>query len=1226
MRERVTNNQSQFRYRTLMERARGEILLLDGGMGTLIQSHNLKESDYRGDVFASISKPLLGNHDLLNLTRPDVIAGIHEAYLNAGADIIETNTFNSSTVSQSDYGTQDFVYELNEAGARLARKVADRYTEQYGEVRFVAGVLGPTNRTASLSPDVNDPAFRNVTFDELEGSYRIAVKGLLDGGADLLLIETVFDTLNAKAAIYAIRTVLDERDLRTPVMVSGTVTDASGRLLTGQTPEAFWHSVQHARPFSIGLNCALGAAEMRSYLADMGRYADCLISTHPNAGLPNEFGGYDESPESMAEIIGEFARSGLLNIVGGCCGTTPETIAAFKKAITGLRPRAIPEIAPMTRLSGLEPLKITRKSLFVNVGERTNVMGSSRFRKFIEKGEYSRALSVGRQQVESGAQVIDINMDQGMLDSKEAMISFLRLIAAEPDISRVPIMVDSSKWDIHEAALRNIAGRGIVNSISLKDGEELFLKKAKEVEKLGATVVVMAFDEHGQAETVERKVEISRRSIALLTQHTGFRVEDIILDLNIFAVGTLMKEHSDYAISFIEAARILRTEFPAVVISGGVSNLSFSFRGHPGIREAMHSVFLYHAISAGMNMGIVNAGQLAIYEKIPPSLKDLVESVVLNTREDATERLLDYAHEHPWQKKKGKSAPVNRDLDVLQRLTLALVNGNDRFVEQDTEEAYRKLGNPLGVIDGPLMRGMSEVGELFGAGKMFLPQVVKSARVMKKAVAVLEPYFEEEQSGARKKAKIVLATVKGDVHDIGKSIVSVVLQCNNFEVVDLGVMVPAGTILDAVEEHNAEMLGLSGLITPSLDEMVYVAREMKRRKLELPLLIGGATTSLAHTAVKIDPECDGPVFQVGDASLAVTVAQELVSPERSVQFCRDNGERLQQRREAYEDSTRKLLSLSEARRRSHRIDWESYSVPDPSGEGVIPVESISVSDLIPYIDWTPFFRTWELKGRFPDILKNGRYGEQASALYRDAEEMLKRISEENWIQIRAVLGIFPANASGDDILVFQRATDSAPAARFCFARQQQEKRHGGTNFCLSDFVLPEEQNRCDYLGMFAVTAGHGVAGRCTSFEKANDDYSSLLLKSISILLAEAAAEWLHEQVRKVYWGYSADENLNHDDRIREAYRGIRPAPGYPSCPDHELKRDIWRLLDVEHNAGIRLTETLAQDPGSSVAGFYFAHPDCRYFGVGHLGKDQEDDLKERWNEARKLRISGDYHD
>ena len=1219
-------NQSDISIRkaVFLKRLQHEILLLDGGMGTLIQGHQLAEEDYRGEIFKDWSRPLKGNHDLLNLTRPDVIGIIHSEYLQAGADIIETNTFNSTSVSQSDYGTQDHVRDLNFHGARIARKVADEYEAENGEPRYVAGVLGPTNRTASLSPDVNDPGYRNVTFAELEATYRCATEGLLDGGADIILIETIFDTLNAKAAIYAVQTVLEKRRQDIPIMISGTVTDASGRLLTGQTPEAFWNSVRHANPLSVGLNCALGAAEMRPYLADMSRFADCLVSAHPNAGLPNEFGGYDETPESMAKIVKEFAESGLVNILGGCCGTNPDTIKAFKKATQGIKPRVVPQVSSKTRLSGLEPLNIDETSLFINVGERTNVMGSSRFRKLIEQGKYSDALDVARQQVESGAQIIDINMDQGLLDSKQAMVSYLRLLASEPDISRIPVMMDSSRWDVLLEALRNTAGRGIVNSISLKDGESLFVEKARELRKLGASMVVMAFDEQGQADSVQRKVEISRRSVELLVEKAGFKVEDIILDLNVFAVGTGMNEHADYAKAFIEAAALLREEYPHIQISGGVSNLSFSFRGHPEIREAMHSVFLFHAIKAGMSMGIVNAGQLAIYEKIDPELKELAEDVVLNRREDATERLLDYAQANPYQKSTSTTREDNRhqDWDVQKRLIHSLINGIDKYVEEDTEEAYRQMGSPLAVIDGPLMAGMAEVGEMFGSGKMFLPQVVKSARVMKKAVAILEPYFGEADQGARKQEKIVIATVKGDVHDIGKSIVSVVLQCNNFKVIDLGVMVPAERILDKVIEEQAAMVGLSGLITPSLDEMVYVAQEMKRRGIKVPLLIGGATTSKAHTAVKIDPECEGPVFQVADASLAVTVAQNLISPDRSEAFILENQQKMESRRAAYRDKSINLLSIEEARLNAAPMDWDNYTPPVPALIGCKTIKDIPLSWLEPFIDWTPFFRTWELKGKLPEILVHPKYGEQAGKLYADAQAMLDKVKDQKWIQPSAVIGILPACSEGDDILVFQPGqaeTSAKPSARFCFSRQQQDKRKRGFNHCMSDFIAPAHTGIKDFLGMFAVTAGHGVVKRCAEYDSRHDDYESLLLKSIAIVLAEALAEWLHEQVRKTYWGYAPDEDLDSRGLIAEAYRGIRPAPGYPACPEHELKIDIWRLLDIDNQIDVHLTETLAIDPAESIAGFYFSHPNSSYFGVGQKGKDQEEDLKNRNQLAEQLR-------
>ncbi|PIE89134.1 MAG: methionine synthase [Acidobacteria bacterium] len=1200
------------RLKTFQNRLKKEILLLDGGMGTLIQAHQLAEKDYRGSLFTHWKIPLLGNHDLLNLTRPDIIENIHYQYLEAGADIIETNTFNSSSVSQADYQTEDYVKELNLQGAVLARRAADRYEKEHGEPRFVAGVLGPTNRTASLSPDVNDPGYRNVHFDELAATYDIAVSALLDGGADLILVETVFDTLNAKAALFAAQTVLERRKIHVPIMVSGTVTDASGRLLTGQTPEAFWISVKHAKPLSIGLNCAQGAEEMRPYLMEMSRYADCLISAHPNAGLPNEMGGYDETPEHMAKAVSDFARDGLVNIVGGCCGTTPDTIREMKKQLKGLAPRKPPVLPPKTCLSGLEALQIDQQSLFINIGERTNVMGSARFRKLIEKGNYAKALQVARQQVENGAQIIDINMDQGLLDSKKAMLQFLRLLASEPDISRVPLMIDSSRWEVIQLALKNIAGRAIVNSISLKDGEASFLEKALEIRKMGAAVIVMAFDEEGQAETIERKIDIAKRSLRLLTEKAGYSLEDIILDLNVFAVGTGMAEHAAFAVNFIEAARLLRKEYPTVQISGGVSNLSFSFRGHPAIREAMHSVFLYHAIQAGMTMGIVNAGQLAIYEKIEPVLKALTEDVILNKNEKVTDQLLQYASDNPAQKKKThhKVNPFE-NMDVEQRLTHALINGLDSQITEDTKEALKQLGSPLAVIDGPLMQGMKKVGEMFGSGQMFLPQVVKSARVMKKAVACLEPYFGDVKGQSRKKGRMILATVKGDVHDIGKSIVSVVLQCNGFEVIDLGVMVPAETILDRAVEEEANLIGLSGLITPSLDEMVHFAREMKRRNLNVPLLIGGATTSTTHTAVKIDAECDAPVFQVMDASTAVTVSQKILSKDKSAAFIEKNKQEMKKRRHTYNNKTPNTIPLEAARANAHTINWDQYLPPEPAFKGTQTINPIPITTLEPFFDWSPFFKTWELRGSFPGILEHPAFGKQARKLWNDAQNMLERVKIEKWIQPKAVFGLFPAESQGDDVVI----TSHNHQVTFCFTRQQQDKRGRSANRCLADFLAPAGYK--DHLGLFAVTTGTGAQLKAREYEKNHDDYNSILIKSLSIVLAEAAAEWLHEKIRTEFWGYAAKESLTQEERIREKYRGIRPAPGYPACPDHDLKDGIWRVLNVEAEIGVQLTETKAMNPPESIAGFYFSHPESSYFGVGTIGKDQEEDLEKRKQRHRQ---------
>ena len=1185
------------------------LVILDGAMGTMIQGHALTEAQFRGERFAEWRSDLRGNNDLLTITQPSIIAGIHREYLLAGADVICTNTFNSTAVSQADYGMQSLVGELNQAAARLARQTADDVTAQTGRQRFVAGALGPTSRTASLSPDVNDPGFRNISFDELVGGYSQAARALIEGGVDVVLIETIFDTLNAKAALFAVRGVLEDMGTDLPIIVSGTISDASGRTLSGQTTEAFWNSIRHARPAVVGLNCALGGKQLRPYIEELARTADTYVCAYPNAGLPNAFGEYDETPEHTAAILGEFAASGFLNMLGGCCGTTPDHIRAMVRAVAGVPPRTVPRIAPACRLSGLEPLNINANSLFLNVGERTNVTGSAKFRKLIEAGDYAAAVDIARQQVANGAQMIDVNMDEGMLDSAAAMTKFLSLIAGEPDIARVPFMIDSSKWSVIEAGLKCVQGKPIVNSISLKEGEDAFLTHARLVMRYGAAVVVMAFDERGQADTIERKVTICERAYALLTERIGFAPEDIIFDPNIFAVATGIEEHNRYSLDFIEATAAIKQRMPAVHVSGGVSNVSFSFRGNDPVREAMHSVFLYHAIRAGLSMGIVNAGQLAIYEDIPADLRERCEDVILARRADATERLLEIAQAF----KGGGSVKRGDDLEwrklpVEERLQHALVKGLDEFVLEDTEEARLKTKRPLDVIEGPLMDGMNVVGDLFGAGKMFLPQVVKSARVMKKAVSVLIPYIEQEKDGtSRSNGKVVIATVKGDVHDIGKNIVGVVLQCNNFEVVDLGVMVSCEKILEAATREGANLIGLSGLITPSLDEMVHVAKEMQRLGYTQPLLIGGATTSPAHTAVKIDPQYLGAVIYVKDASRSVGVCQQLVTKSTREAYIANIKAEHEKRREQHRNKSVKTpqLSLTQARARRLKIDWGAYTPPVPSFLGRRSFDDYPLDELLPYIDWMPFFNAWEFAGKFPDILQDPVVGEAASSLYADATRMLEQVIEEKWLRARAVVGFFPANSSGDDdITIFTDDDRQFPHLRLHHLRQQKSKPQNQPQSCLADFVAPMGCGRADYIGAFAVTAGIGIDEHTARFEAAHDDYSSIMLKALADRLAEALAERMHERVRRELWGYAPSEHLDGAGLIREQYQGIRPAPGYPACPEHSEKATLWRLLDPESNAGIRLTESFAMFPTAAVSGFYFSHPEARYFGVGQIDRDQ----------------------
>lgn len=1201
----------------LPELLKQKILILDGGMGTMIQSYKLSEQDYRGERFADWPSDLKGNNDLLSLTRPDIIKAIHAAYIEAGSDIIETNTFNANVISMADYQMESLSYEINYESARIAREVADEWEQKLNKPIYIAGTIGPTNRTCSLSPDVNDPGFRNITYLQLKDAYYEACDGLVKGGSDIILVETIFDTLNAKACLDAVASYFDDNNIRLPVMISGTITDASGRTLSGQTTEAFWYSLKHINPISIGLNCALGADELRQYVQVLSDVSNTYVSAHPNAGLPNEFGEYDETPAQMAATVEGFACDGLVNILGGCCGTTPAHINKIAEVAAKHAPRQIADRAVSCNLSGLEPLKISEDTLFINVGERTNVTGSAKFRRLIKEGDFDTALSIAREQVESGAQVIDINMDEGMLDSKEAMITFLNLIAAEPDISRVPVMLDSSKWDIIEAGLQRIQGKGIVNSISLKEGEQSFLDYARKIMRYGAAVVVMAFDETGQADTQARKVEICTRSYQLLVG-IGFPPEDIIFDPNIFAVATGIEEHNNYAVDFIEATRIIKQTLPHAKISGGVSNVSFSFRGNNPVREAMHSVFLYHAIKAGMDMGIVNAGQLAIYEDIPAELKERVEDVILNRRDDATERLLEVAEQYKGDGsgQSGSKEDLSwREWPVAKRLEYALVKGIDAYITEDTEAARAQADRPLHVIEGPLMDGMNVVGDLFGAGKMFLPQVVKSARVMKKAVAYLLPYIEAEKAGGNNSnGKVIMATVKGDVHDIGKNIVGVVLQCNNFEVVDLGVMVPSDKILQAAKEHNADIIGLSGLITPSLDEMVHVAREMKRLNMELPLLIGGATTSVMHTAVKIEPQYPHGVIYVKDASRAVGVAQNLVSEELKPNYLAGIREDYAKKREQHKNRHHHKpdVTLAQARANKIAIDWHQAKITTPKQLGVHSLLDYDLNQLRDRIDWTPFFLTWELAGSYPKILDDKVVGETARKLFADANEMLDRVIAEKWVRANAVYGLFPANSvQDDDIEVYDPQNTDSVLTTLHHLREQKKRPEGKPHQCLSDYVAPKSSQQTDYIGAFAVTAGLDMEARIQAYEADHDDYNSILLKALADRLAEAFAEHLHERIRKEFWGYAADEQLENAQLIDEQYQGIRPAPGYPACPDHTEKALLWQLLDVEQNIGMQLTDSFAMYPAASVSGWYFAHPDAKYFGLGKIAQDQVEDYAKR---------------
>ena len=1218
------------RLQALQQALQQRILILDGGMGTMIQSYRLEEEDYRGKRFADWPSDVKGNNDLLILTRPDVIGAIEKEYLDAGADILETNTFNATQVSQADYGMEALVYELNVEGARLARQVADAKTlETPDKPRFVAGVLGPTSRTCSLSPDVNNPGYRNVTFDELVENYTEATKGLIEGGADMILIETIFDTLNAKAAIFAVQGVFDELGFELPIMISGTITDASGRTLSGQTTEAFWNSVRHAKPISVGLNCALGASELRPYLEELSNKAETHVSAHPNAGLPNEFGEYDEAPAEMAKVVEEFAQSGFLNIVGGCCGTTPAHIKAIANAVAPYAPRPIPDIPKACRLSGLEPFTIDRSSLFVNVGERTNITGSARFARLIREDNYTEALEVALQQVEAGAQVIDINMDEGMLDSKKAMVTFLNLIAGEPDISRVPIMIDSSKWEVIEAGLKCIQGKGIVNSISMKEGVEQFIHHAKLCKRYGAAVVVMAFDEAGQADTEARKKEICKRSYDILVNEVGFPPEDIIFDPNIFAIATGIEEHNNYAVDFINACAYIRDELPYALTSGGVSNVSFSFRGNNPVREAIHSVFLLHAIRNGLTMGIVNAGQLEIYDQIPAELRDAVEDVVLNRNPEGTDALLALADKYKGDGSvKEAETEEWRGWEVNERLKHALVKGITTHIVEDTELSRQSFKRPIEVIEGPLMAGMNVVGDLFGSGKMFLPQVVKSARVMKQAVAHLIPFIEEEKGDKPEaKGKILMATVKGDVHDIGKNIVGVVLGCNGYDIVDLGVMVPAEKILQVAREQKCDIIGLSGLITPSLDEMVHVAREMQRQDFHLPLMIGGATTSKAHTAVKIEPKySNDAVIYVTDASRAVGVATQLLSKELKAGFIeKTRAEYVEVRERTSARSARtERLSYGAAIAKKPQFDWTTYAPVKPTFTGVKVLEDIDLNVLVDYIDWTPFFISWDLAGKYPRILTDEVVGEAATSLFKDAQELLHKLIDEKLIRSRAVFGFWPANqVDHDDIQLLD--DNGAPLAKLHHLRQQIIKTDGKPNFSLADFVAPAGSGVTDYVGGFITTAGIGAEEVSKAYQDKGDDYNAIMVKALADRLAEACAEWLHQQVRKEYWGYAHDEQLGNDELIKEQYTGIRPAPGYPACPDHTEKGVLFDLLDPTQGegkpgvSGVFLTEHYAMFPAAAVSGWYFAHPQAQYFAVGKVDKDQVESYTAR--KQQDLRVT-----
>ncbi len=1205
------------RSESLSKAARERILVLDGAMATMIQDLGLEESDYRGDRFRDHSHDLKGNHDVLVLTRPQEIERIHRIYLEAGADIVETNTFSATSIGQAEYGLEEFVYEINRAAGQVARKAADAVeVADPGRPRFVCGILGPTNRTASISPRVEDPAYRDISFEELAEVYEEQAKGLVDGGVDLLMVETIFDTLNAKAALFALESLFEKIGRRLPVMVSGTITDQAGRLLSGQTPEAFLNSVRHANPFSVGLNCALGARQLTPHLEELSRTADTLTSCHPNAGLPNEFGGYDQTPEEMARLVEDFVRRGLVNVIGGCCGTTPEHISALAEVVASYEPRTVPEPEPICRLSGLEPLNIGPALGFVNVGERTNVTGSRRFRTLIKEERFSEAVEVARGQVDGGAQIIDVNMDEGLLDSEAAMVHFLRLMASEPDISRVPVMVDSSRWEVLEAGLRCLQGKGVVNSISLKEGEEDFKEKARVIRRYGAAVVVMAFDEEGQADTKEDKVRICARAYRILTEEVGFPPEDIIFDPNVFAVATGIEEHRDYGVAFIEAVREIKATLPRALTSGGISNLSFSFRGNAAVRESMHAIFLYHAIRAGLDMGIVNAGALPVYDEIPAELRDAVENVLFDRGDDAGERLLELAERHKGEGKKLEEDLSWRERPVKERLTHSLVKGIDKWVEEDVEEARQQADQALDVIEGPLMDGMNVVGDLFGDGRMFLPQVVKSARVMKKAVAYLLPFMEDEKpegEEASGKGRVLLATVKGDVHDIGKNIVGVVLQCNGYEVVDLGVMVPSERILETAREEKVDIVGLSGLITPSLDEMVHVAAEMEREQFHLPLLIGGATTSRAHTAVKVEGRYTGPTVHVLDASRAVGVVSSLLSARDRDGFVARTREEYAQLRERHEGRRERstLLSIEKARENPFPIKWDGYRPPSPRSTELEVIEDQSLEELRGYIDWTPFFQAWELRGKYPDILEDPDRGEAATNLFNDAQTLLDEIVEKKLLRARGVLRIWPARTVGDDVELFEDESRAEVVARIHTLRQQFEKKGERANVALADFVAPDHTGIEDWAGAFVVTAGLGLEELTKRYDRETDDYRKILAQSLADRLAEAFAERLHEQVRQEFWGYAPDEKLDNAGLIQERYAGIRPAPGYPACPDHTEKGTIMELLDAERTAGVTITESFAMLPTAAVSGWYFSHPDSFYFGLGKVGRDQVEDYARR---------------
>jgi len=1205
-------------FETLSDILKQRIIVLDGAMGTMIQRYKLKEEDFRSERFADYPQDLKGNNELLNITQPGIIKDIYRAYLEAGSDIIETNTFNGTAISQADYKMEDLVYEMNFNAAKLAKEAAEEYSAIIpGKPRFVAGALGPTNKTASLSPDVNDPGYRAVTFDQIASAYAEQARALIDGGVDILMIETIFDTLNAKAAIFAVDEICSERNLKIPVIISGTIVDQSGRTLSGQTTEAFWISISHAKNLlAVGLNCALGSKQMRPYIAELSRLAPCYVSLYPNAGLPNAFGGYDETANEMADVLKEYAEAGFLNIVGGCCGTTPDHIKCISEIVKDLTPRKIPQVEPFLRLSGLEPLVVRPESNFINIGERTNVAGSKKFAKMIIAEKYDEALVVARQQVEGGAQVLDVNMDEAMLDSEKAMVKFLHLVAAEPDISKLPIMIDSSKWSVIEAGLKCLQGKCIVNSISLKEGEDVFREHARKVRQYGAATVVMAFDENGQADTLERRKQVCQRAYKILTEEIGFNPQDIIFDPNIFAIATGIEEHNNYAVDYIEATKWIKEHLPHAKVSGGVSNLSFSFRGNDTVREAMHSAFLFHAIKAGMDMGIVNAGQLEVYEEIPKDFLKLIEDVILNRKPDATEKLVEYAEKVKQKDKAAVKEEVWREASVEERLKHALVKGIVEFIEQDTEEARQKYSNPIEIIEGPLMAGMNVVGDLFGAGKMFLPQVVKSARVMKKSVSYLIPYIEAQKQGSsenRSAGKVLMATVKGDVHDIGKNIVSVVLGCNNYSIVDLGVMVPSDKIIQKAIEEKVDIVGLSGLITPSLEEMANVAAEMERVGLKVPLLIGGATTSRIHTAIKISPNYSGPVVHVLDASRSVSVVSNLLSQDKDV-FISDIKTEYEKVKEDYfkRQSSKNYVSLAEARKNKYKCDWLSEEIAEPEKLNIQVFEDFPISELRDYIDWTPFFSAWELKGKYPSIFDNPLTGSEAKKLFDDANKMLDEITDGKKLTAQAILGIFPANSiNDDDIEVYTDESRTAVRTVFHTLRQQGLKTEGQPNYALADFIAPAETGRIDYIGGFAVTAGVGIEKLIAEYQADHDDYSIILIKALADRLAEALAEKLHEAVRKYYWAYASDECLPNEELIKESYRGIRPAPGYPACPDHTEKKLLFDLLEVEKHTQIKLTENMMMHPAASVSGLYFAHPKAHYFNVGKISKDQVIDYHTR---------------